>query len=297
MSIIMKKIIKKIFPKSLLEKTLSLYYRDRMFFYDKEFINYIYNKKKGLVKSCHEIETLVVRGSNADFGFDPSLFPNSYNLGLTSTDLYSTYYIYQSVNKRMPNLKNIIIYLNPASIGFELGRTREKYRLFAYKYFFDVPIVYDLSNLKIEKKVLLSSLKVKNKDEEYLNMSNGYVAHNGCHENYKANERVRTHLRENKREPDQINWLKSLVEAIEREGKKAYLVITPMRSDYKDLMPDENEIYKKIFNEFDSEIILNFYNDNDFDDMDMFDTDHLNDTGAKKLTKKIYKRLMHDLEF
>lgn len=286
-----KKIIKYVLPKVILEKLLGFYFRNKKYYYDEDFLNYVYSKKKGLIDNKNRVETLVLRGSNADFGFDPSEFPNSYNLGLTSTDLYSSYYIYQSVSKELPNLKNVIIYLNPASIGFELARTKEKYRLLAYKYFFDVPIKYDFVDAKAEKKVLLAILKVKNKNKKNSSMNDGYVKRSGCHETYEALERVKTHLRENERVPDQIYWLKNLVDVLEWEGKNAYLIITPMRSDYIGFMPSGKDIYKKIYDVFDDRIIMNYYNDADFSDEDMYDTDHLNEKGAQKLTRKIFKRI------
>ena len=283
-----KKILKTILPSFFIEA----YKKRALFFYDKEFIEYVSDKKSSFELSKSSIKVLSVRGSNADFGFDTNEISDSFNLGLTSSDFFTAFYIYNLNRHSLISLKYIFVYLSPASIGFELIKTKEKYRAIAYKYYFDIP--YDdsfVESSKVETKILNKCIDLKGKKNSSLNSYRGYIPKKGSHEIIPAALRAKTHMRENLRTPDQIEWLKRLVSAGESDGVKVLLVITPFRSDYKKHLPGSSEVFSKIYNNFNSDIILDFYDSELFNDADLYDTDHLNSDGAKKLTKLLKEEL------
>lgn len=241
-----------------------------------------------------------MRGSNADFGFYSPLWDNSYNLGLTSSDFYTNYYIYKEYRVKLKSLNNIIVFLSVASIGNSLIYTSERYRAVGYKYFFNIPYAEpSMIKSRFEKRVL-RKCEIVNKEKGEVHPS--YSGYNKKHKiqsiTSKASiiSRSKTHLRENRREPDQLIWLQKLNKCINEDNRKLILVITPFRSDYKNQLPPKTELFEKIYNlELENSLILDFYDSVLFTDDDMADTDHMNEQGARKLTLEI-KRILTEQE-
>jgi hypothetical protein len=97
-------------------------------------------------------------------------------------------------------------------------------------------------------------------------------------------------LRENRREPNQLEWLQKLSQSIKQDNRKLIIVLSPCRSDYRDMLPAKEELFHKLYNLGLNDVeFLNFYDSDLFTDEDMGDTDHLNEKGAKKLTSEIQK--------
>ncbi len=255
-------------------------------FDNEEFLYYVYKKKVGFENSKNSIKTLVMRGSNSDYGFYPNLYEYSYNLGLTSSDLYIAYQLYSKNRNRLPLLNNIIVYFSVSSPGYSLIYISERYRAVAYRYFFNIPY-FDESKIQKKSEKLIFS-KCANLQPVKLDFAyKGYEKKTDYLTDIRAEDRVVPHLRENKRKPDQMYWLKRLVKLILSDNRKIFVVITPFRSDYKKLLPNQlilfEELYKiegiEIINLFDSEV---------FSDEDFGDTDHFNEHGAKKCTQLLY---------
>ena len=112
---------------------------------DDNFIKYVQKKRNGLINKTTIINTLVLRGSNADYGFYSSSLMNSYNLGLTSHDLYGAYYLYHNLVNELPNLKKVVLYYSVSSSGLNLSKTNERYRMVVYNYFFSIPLLKDMN--------------------------------------------------------------------------------------------------------------------------------------------------------
>jgi hypothetical protein len=255
-------------------------------FDSESFLYYAKRKKEGLISKLSQIETIAIRGSNADCGFYPQVWQNSYNLGLTSSDLYSSYFLYKNFRYKLSKLKNVILFASVGFIGYSLIHTREKYRAVAYKYFFDIPYAKnELINSTFENFILKKCVKLNpiNNSTNYW----GYENNKTIGTIISTAKRVRPHLRENKREPDQLEWLVELIDLVQRDNRKLIVVIPPFRSDYKKLLPGQAELFEKIF-KIKNITILNFYDSTLFTDGDFVDADHLNETGAIKLTKEIY---------
>ena len=74
------------------------------------------------------------------------------------------------------------------------------------------------------------------------------------------------------------------------KGHEFYVVVPPFRSDYMTLMPPFEETFKELL-ALDGVKILNFFGDENFSDGDFNDTDHLNKSGAMKLTRLIRDKI------
>ena len=96
-------------------------------FDDDDFLMYVCKKKKGFDKNLDKIKTIAIRGSNVDYAFYAPDWNNSYNLGLTSTNLYESYYLYKKYRKDLCSLKNVILYFTVFAPGYSLIHTSERY--------------------------------------------------------------------------------------------------------------------------------------------------------------------------
>lgn len=287
----LKNRIRDVLPESVV-KLLRIWqdkFRKPPLFHDDRFLAYVFKKKLGIERNKDNIRTLALRGSIADYGFYPVGSRCDYNLGLTSSDLYTAYQLYLRYRIKLKNLNRVIVYLNPASIGFSLIRTNERYRAVAYKYFFGIPYQKDDQIKKRYEKAILRRCRAIADpvlDDDYC----GFDEKQGIQA--EAANRAEIHLRENRREPDQLAWLLALRDAVVEDGRSFYVVIAPARTDYKLHMPSREILFKKIYDlEKKGFNILDFYDSTEIDDSHMADTDHLNRAGAIVLTEMVVKKI------
>jgi len=282
------KFFKKIVPQYFVDKYIDYQkYRNR-YFDSKGHLVYAYKKKQGLINHAASIETIALRGSSADYDFFPQYIDNSYNLGLTSSDAYIGYHLYLKSREMLPNLKNVVFYMAGFVCGMSLIRIREKYRVVSYKYFFDIPYQEDgFIDEKIEKKIFEKCEKIKVKvPNDYW----GYETKKFFVTGTSAESRAKIILRENRREPDQMIWIKKLIEQIIEDGKNIFIVIPSHPAKLKENLPPKEELYKKTYallnnyKDVPNVQLIDMYDSGLLDDSDMGDNDHFNEKGAKKST-------------
>jgi hypothetical protein len=256
-------------------------------FDDIKFLTYVYKKKIALENSANKITTIGLRASTTDYSFYSPIWDGAFNLGLTSSDLFSIYHLYDIYRNKLPNLKNIIIFFSVCAPGYELIKTSEKYRAVTYNYFFHIP--YNLEKEikpKYIKRIVrkCAEIKVPDLDPFY----NGYELQSYFGVNISAEDRFRTHYRENQRDPDQMYWLKSLIEKVTADNRRLIVIIPPVRSDYKKILPQELSLYEKLLNlNLTGLEIISYFDSELFNDSDFGDVDHLNENGAIKITNDL----------
>ena len=287
----MKTFFKKILPQSLVNlyiKYQNYKNRDILYHYNKEKLVYVYSKKHGLINHAAAIETIAIGSSYADNAFFSQYIDNSYNLGLTSADLYFSYHLLLKSKEILPNLKNIVYYTAVFASGMSLIRTKEKYRAISYKYFFDIPYQEEgFIDKKLEKKIFKKCRKIK---ESIPNDYWGYETTKTYMTEITAEVRAKTILRENRREPDQMIWIKKTIDQIVEDKKNIFIVIPPYSTTLKDNLPPKEELYKKTYallsnyRDLPNVQLIDLYDSDLFDDSDMGDNDHFNEKGAKKCT-------------
>ena len=98
----------------------------------------------------------------------------------------------------------------------------------------------------------------------------------------------------------EIEFLNEVVEYYSNKDVKVILVSTPvskyyrndMSSEQRDFFIAEAEKISDLHNVF----YLNYYKDNQFTDLDYYDSCHLNELGAEKLTQKIYNFINKEIK-
>lgn len=248
----------------------------------------LFRKQAGLIINDNKIETLVLGSSHGDYGFRSDLYENSYNLGLTSSDLYFNYQFYKLLFPKLPNLKNLILFYSVFSPGHELEKTKEYHIAILFKLIFGIP--YRDSNLKIYEEKIIEALGLIPEEEMPDNYTGYEIPDWFFDEAFGVENRAKMHLRENSRSSNQTKYVEKISSLAKKHKHKLTVVLSPAREDYKSFLPDSSELFKEL-NNLKGIDILNYYDDKDFTRDDFGDFDHLNQDGAKKLTQKIYKAL------
>ncbi|MBR5904069.1 MAG: hypothetical protein IKZ49_00870 [Alphaproteobacteria bacterium] len=242
------------------------------------------------IQKCKDLKNLVLGSSHGRDGFIPEKF--DFNLSNSSLDMYRIWNLYSWVVKHNgKNLKNIIIFWSVFHAGLQLEKTREFKRCIPYKALFGIDYACDF---KIDDRFALNQINQWLRDircpREFRGKSRYDIKHDEM-----AEELAYKHVKNTKRNNNQIQYLQNIADLARKKKQKVYVVLPPYRSDYLKCLPDKKEIYFELYDFLDKNRdvkLLDFQFDKDFKDSDFDSPDHCNENGGKKLTKKI-KQSIH----
>ena len=254
---------------------------------DRGFFNYVYTKRRDLDEARPDLKVVAIGSSLSDYGFHSAGWSESFNLGLTSSDLSVEFELYQKILRDAPNLKVVLLYSGVFMPGFNLACSSERNRLVLYKHFFGIdynPVnrIQQNAERRILRKINKFAFESKNSDR-------GYIYEKPHYPGFDVSARAKTHLRENQREPDQMDYFRKLKSLVESDGRVLYLVIPPVRSYYREVLKDlwYGDLFENFKSIMPSDRVLDFYKHKGFTDRDFGDCDHMNSLGAEKLTGMI----------
>ena len=275
----------------------------------KELFSFIYEyclKITALRMNKNNFHTLVLGSSHIMVGFIPE--KREYNCATSSQDLYMGYQIYKYANHE--KLKNIIIsYSDFSSYNNNLFSPYSQLSLLLKIL---LGIEYEnkkaakrkislLDKIYLKKKILkisnnfvskgINNINLKSYNGKYLFYPNTQYEQNIENEklmfSYGIKGKKRILISQNYMD----EYLLKLVQEAKMYNQKVYIVITPIiEKFYKDLQLEQNKIFKILYTiakYYDNVKILNFYDDNRFEDNDFYDWQHLNYKWAQKLTSLI----------
>ena len=253
-------------------------------------------KKKALEYHRDEINILVLGSSHAKLGFDTRVISNSFNLGTDDQDLYTSFILLQNYFSKMPNLKTIILFYSLFSPGFELGKTQSYRDICLHHYIFNVP--YTSKCIPRFRRAYRHRLKKFNDDcIDYKNFF-GFLPVDKIDDQSSAavKYRVAHHLRENKRKLSQHVYLDKILELCENNHIELKIVIAPVRKDFIEELSKGGYSPIDLFRDVEmwsskNKIRVKNYFNADFLNSDFKDCDHLNASGALKLTNLLKKEL------
>ncbi len=252
-------------------------------------------KKSVGIKSVQNIETLAIGSSHMEAGFIPQ--EGEFNLGSTSLDLYYSYSLYKLYATK--NVKNIFVTFsvfspNDMLIKSGLAGICTSLKLLHGIDYQDKTIAKQKKLYRLEKLYSKKILKQKGK----LNLSDNYRGEASYSSNMttydadKIHKRALAHYKINQKTSNQMDYCIKLLEDTKENGQKLYFVLPPAHSLYKEVLPNSNILFEKLYEvcrEYSHVKILNLYDSKEFEDSDFVDSDHLNYSGATKMTK-----IMHE---
>jgi len=258
---------------------------------DPGFFNYVYTKRRDLDEAFPDLEVVAIGSSLSDYGFYSPEWNESLNLGLTSSDLSVELGLYRKVLRDAPNLKIVLLYSGVFMPGFNLACSSERNRLALYKHFFGIDYnsvnrIQQSLEARIFRKLNKFTFEVKDSDQ-------GYIYDKPHFPGFDVGARAKTHLRENQRKPDQMDYFRRLKDLVESDGREFYLVIPPVRCDYREVLKEmrDEDLFENLKSIMPADHVLDFFKHKGFTNEDFGDCDHMNSLGARKLTGMIQSRV------
>lgn len=258
----------------------------------KSYTRCVRSKMNGLVLRAGDIEILCVGSSHADYGFFPEVFQGTaFNFGCASQDLRTSSEILSKYLGMLENLKYVVLFFSVFTPGSCLAKNKEAYRAVVHENVLGIPLPAECRLNEKERKYVMKVSRSEPGVDECVNELGFNSSMPGF--DIPAEERVRTHLRENLREPDQMSHLKEIISKTDAKNVRLLIVIPPVRADYRTELPSKEKLFKKLYSlqKRGGVRIVNFFDDADFGEGEFADTDHLNVSGAQMLSSKISEKL------
>lgn len=237
----------------------------------------------------HEVHTLVLGSSHAQMGYLARA--GEFNFGMGAQDLYYSYQLYRLYGQRA---RDIIIFYSVFSSGDRTIKSPYAYACVAYK----VAFVIDWEDDGVAREGYFASMiwTYRRKMRRWLRRHPVDCNDLGNEESYcaftadSAEARAESHLKRLHGDVNMGRFLERLVGDAKDRGQRVWMVIPPACKDYRKVVNAADDPFNcawKVANKFANAAVLDYFNDEDFDDGDFIDYDHLGKAGAAKLTEKI----------
>ena len=262
-------------------------------------------------KQIESYHTLILGSSHMDCGYLTGV--KELNMASPSQDLYYSYNLYKILNNS--ELKNVIISYSVFSAGDFLIKSQLAKIAIIFKLLYNIP--YQSEELAKAKKLYQHEKRYKKLIDKYLKkiaskeickpvnleeLQRNIVetcSQNQLDENEieKIKIRAQSHYKICKKEVKQTNYLIDLAKDTLNNNQNLTIVLPPVNSIYKNAIPESKTMYEdlyKICENYKHIKIVNLYDSELFNDSDFGDGDHVNISGAIKITKAI-KELINNV--
>jgi hypothetical protein len=273
--------------------------------------DYIF-KKEYLDKHSNEIEILILGSSEALFGINPDYFTqNTFNACHVSQSLDLDFEIFKKYQNRFNNLNIIILPISYHTLWRKLKNSEESWRVKNYAIYYGIDTkswtdhsellngklginIQRLYKYYFEKKddISCSTLGwgttykagIVNDLEE---TAKAAVLRHTCDINSEKNTKLFT---------ENMQILNSFAEICNQKNVKVIFLTTPTYYTYREKLNSEqlNEITEAMNNFVTKHTncrYINWSENPDFVTEDFYDADHLNETGAEKLSVKLAQEI------
>ena len=237
------------------------------------------------------LHTVCLGSSHAYKGFFAK--ENEFNLGATSVDLYIADQLHRIVSIKKNELKNVILFYDVFSAGFELEKTLSWYKQIPYSMIYKMP----WRDLAIRRRVQSIYMKRSLAKMPFETPLAGYRG-NSTYDWFfppeaSAVDRVKGHLKNSFRHDSQIKYVKSIISRCEAYKQKLIIVLPPLREDYRIHLPSNIVLYDELICSCkeNNVLLLDAVSDSRFYYDDFGDLDHLNLKGANKFSDIIRELL------
>ena len=266
-----------------------------------EILEYI-KKRDGIECNKNKIVSLFLGSSHTQMGINSNAFEHNtaYNLAIGSQDLYNSYELYKKYCKEIPNLKNIFIEYSVFSAGYEIEKSINSRFAYYYNFVFEIPFKYPTKSNFVKSNINLVYKKAM-RGYKLPKGYNGYLDYVTYYDENIAIRDVKAHIKHATRNNKQEQYIKQTIELANSLGQNVYILVPPHSPNYiTNIKEEANKMGYSLedlftpLNNLKNEIdlrILNYFNNKEFYDEDFYDWEHLNPSGALKLTSFIKSKM------
>ncbi len=205
-------------------------------------------KRMHFMKAAGSLRTLALGSSHGLYGFHAGA--GEFNFCEVSQDLYYSFRLYEKYARTARRLEKVILFFSVFSAGFELEKTEEKERCVFYRTVYGLPY---------KNRKFMPREERRGKEEQVRSFLkniplSGDPAGNCRYDFFFApgtdvRARAAAHLKNSRRENDQMLYFKKLCSLARKKGHALCIVIPPARADYKGFLPPSGIIFNKLFND------------------------------------------------
>lgn len=260
------------------------------------FAKGVKKKHQGLLENADKIDTLFIGDSHAELGALPFMIgENAYNYAFTANGLYEIYKTLQIATEKCFKIKKVICFVSFYQCGYSEIRGGGAKWCQILDYIFGIKYDYSLNkehNYELTARALDYAFTNDKKEEIERLYCQGYdfIGIDTSPIQEKDKERAAHHFKIYANYKSEIVWLQKICDWVKEHNQELYLINSPERSDYKQIIAElsnGNDVLAWI-KDIAQKNNVPFYNFNDdFSDCDLADSDHLNFNGAVKMTRKI----------
>lgn len=267
------------------------------------------NKANYLDNNAFQIETLILGSSHSFYGVNPVDFETkTFNASHVSQSLDYDYGILKTYEDDFKNLKTIYLPISYFTMWERLKLGSEPWRIKLYYNSYGIDANFETSDyfkftdepLKNLNQACAYIFKDKNNITcNNLGWSDGYKLGHSKDLMKSGVAASKRHTKDNinsskwsKIYKENVQYLNDIITWAKENEVKVVLFTPPAYKTYRDRLNSKQLVLtsktaKKIANENDNCSYINLMFDNDFINLDFFDSDHLNKIGAKKLSSKL----------
>lgn len=271
-------------------------------------------KREYLVLHSHQIETLILGSSHTFYGLNPDYFSsNTFNASHISQSIDLDYEILKKYQNSFQNLKTVILPISYFTFFENLSNTDEAWRIKNYTIYYRLNSPNSLTDYsevlsnhpKINTDRLISyyvknnpaitcselgwgtEYHAKNAQNLAETGKNAAVRHTIDNFNSKENQKIFT---------ENISTLEAVLEWCSKRNIKIYLVTPPAYQTYRENLNIEQlkatiDTVTEICSKHNHCMYDNLLSDDSFLAQDFYDSDHLSEIGAEKLSKFVNQRI------
>ncbi len=248
-------------------------------------------KKSEGIKIKSNITTMAFGSSHMEWGFIPQ--EGEYNFASASQDLYYSYSLYRLFNSS--NVKNIFVTFSVFSPNDMLIKSGLAGICTSLKLLYGIDYqdeaiakkkgLYKLEN--IYQKEIAKRRKKLDLPENYCGGAN-YSQLKPKQDVEEIHKRALAHYKINQKTSNQMDFCLKFLQETKENKQNLYFILPPAHQMYKEVLPSSDKIFSSLYElckQFSHVQILNLYDSKEFFDSDFTDGDHLNQTGAIKMTE------------
>lgn len=263
--------------------------------------NYAYKSHFMSSNLAKSTQILIIGNSHSYRGVNPKYFNQvTFNASHVSQSINFNHHILEKKLNHLSNVTHIIMPISYSSLYAKLNNERNGWRIKNYIIYYNIiTLPFNLSNCfefstgKISKNIIRLIKYYKNKKSDLSCLENGFTAKekkttpNFIEDGEKAAKRHtykdKKHLEEN------LVHLESIKNLCKEQNIKLLLFIPPAWETYRGHIDkaqmQETITYCELFSKKNENVLfLNLFDNPNFKKMDFSDSDHLNNSGAQKLS-------------